>query len=158
MDALLKWPNDVLLPGDEGRKVCGILCQSGPKGVVVGIGINVAHERGELPVETATSLRLVGADVDRTDLAAAVLNHLAGSHRAMATSGTALEEVRAAYAQACDTVGRRVVVHHPDGTREEVDATGIDVDGHLCITGDAGSATVAAGDVQHIRLPGAPSH
>lgn len=157
VDAVLKWPNDVLLPGDEGRKVCGILCQSQPQGVVVGIGINVGHDRADLPVETATSLRLVGAEVDRTDLAGAVLTRLGRLHRSLAAGEEGVAEVHAAYTQACDTVGRRVVVHHPDGTREEVDATGIDLDGRLRIRRPGGSDTVAAGDVQHIRLPDPPS-
>lgn len=158
VDAHLKWPNDVLLPGDEDRKVCGILCQSQPDGaVVVGIGINVGHDRGDLPVETATSLRLVGAHVDRTTLAAAVLTHLRHWHTALTEGGDRAEQVRAAYAAACATLGRRVVVHHPDGTTEEVETTGLDLDGRLRVTRASGSDTVAAGDVQHIRLPGASS-
>ena len=78
VDADLKWPNDVLLPDDGERKVCGVLCQMPPggNGVVVGIGINVHHTREQLPVPTATSLRLAGSQVDRTDLAVAVLRHL----------------------------------------------------------------------------------
>lgn len=156
--AHLKWPNDVLLPGDGDRKVCGILCQSVPGvGAVVGIGINVAQERADLPVETATSLRLVGAEVSRTDLAAAVLTHLRGWHTAFAKGGPAAESARHAYEEVCSTLGRRVVVHRPDGSREEVETTGIDVDGSLRVSGPDGSATVAAGDVQHIRLPGAPT-
>lgn len=159
VDAHLKWPNDVLLPGDGDRKVCGILCQSRPDGsVVVGIGINVGHERGDLPVATATSLRLVGAQVDRTALAAAVLTHLRRWHADLTEGGDRAEQVRAAYASACATLGRRVVVHHPDGTREEVETTGLDLEGRLCVTGARGSDTVAAGDVQHIRLPGASPH
>lgn len=159
VDAHLKWPNDVLLPGDQDRKVCGILCQSRPDGrVVVGIGINVGHERGDLPVETATSLRLVGAQVDRTALAAAVLTHLRHWHAALTEGGDRAEQVRTAYATACATLGRRVVVHHPDGTQEEVETTGLDLDGRLCVTRASGSDTVAAGDVQHIRLPGASPH
>ena len=51
-----------------------------------------------------------------------------------------------------------VVVHHPDGTREEVETTGLDLEGRLCVTGARGSDTVAAGDVRHIRLPGASPH
>src|SRR5699024_655383 len=121
VEARLKWPNDVLLPGDEGRKVCGILCQGRLDGqVVVGIGINVGHERGALPVQTATSLRLVGARVDRTDLAAGVLTHLRRQHTALTKGGEAAAQVRADYAAACATLGRRVVVHRPDGTRQEV--------------------------------------
>lgn len=157
VDAQLKWPNDVLLPRDEDRKVCGILCQAVPGvGAVVGIGINVAQERADLPVATATSLRLVGSEVSRTDLAAGVLGHLRRWHEAMAKGGPSAASARRAYEEACSTIGRRVVVHRPDGSREEVETTGIDVDGSLRVSGPHGSATVAAGDVQHIRLPGPP--
>lgn len=158
VDAHLKWPNDVLLPQDGGRKVCGILCQAQADGsVVVGIGINVGHDRGDLPVETATSLRLVGAQVDRTSLAAAVLTHLRHRHAALTAGGDRAQAARDAYVRSCATLGRRVVVHHPDGTREEVETTGLDLQGRLCITRMSGSDTVAAGDVQHIRLPGPSS-
>ena len=156
--ARLKWPNDVLLPGDEDRKVCGILCQAVPGvGAVVGIGINVAQERDELPVATATSLCLAGAEVDRTDLAGSVLLHLRRWHERLSAGGESAESAREAYVRACSTLGRRVVVHRPDGTREEVETTGIDVEGRLLVIGAAGSDTVSAGDVQHIRLPESPS-
>lgn len=158
VDAHLKWPNDVLLPGDGDRKVCGILCQAVPGvGAVVGIGINVTQERADLPVATATSLRLVGAEVDRTDLAGAVLTYLRRWHADVSAGGAAAAAARRAYEDACSTLGRRVVVHRPDGSREEVETTGIEVDGSLRVAGPGGSATVAAGDVQHIRLPGAPT-
>ena len=35
---LIKWPNDVLV---EGKKICGILCESTSEYVYVGIGLNV---------------------------------------------------------------------------------------------------------------------
>lgn len=155
--AVLKWPNDVLLPADDHRKVAGILCQQvpGQPAVVVGVGINVDHARADLPVATATSLRLVGVRVDRTDLAASVLTHLHRIHADLAAGGERGRRVRRSYELACDTIGRRITLHRPDGGREQVEATGIDPDGRLRVTGPSGSDTVAAGDVQHIRAPGA---
>lgn len=154
--AELKWPNDVLVPADGDRKVCGVLCQMLPSGtgVVVGIGINVEHERDQLPVPTATSLRLVGAQVDRTDLAAAVLTRLRALHGDLVAGADRAKGVRQAYRTACGTVGRQIQVHWPDGSLEEVSATGIDEDGRLAVSGARGSDTVAAGDVQHIRPSG----
>ena len=53
MDARLKWPNDVLV---DGAKIAGILAERWGNAVVIGTGINVLQQRGELPVPTATSL------------------------------------------------------------------------------------------------------
>src|SRR5215468_7129138 len=53
VDARLKWPNDVLA---GGAKLAGILAERWGGAIVVGTGINVLQERGELPVPTATSL------------------------------------------------------------------------------------------------------
>jgi BirA family biotin operon repressor/biotin-[acetyl-CoA-carboxylase] ligase len=53
VDARLKWPNDVLV---DDAKIAGILAERWGSAVVVGTGINVLQQRGELPVPTATSL------------------------------------------------------------------------------------------------------
>jgi BirA family biotin operon repressor/biotin-[acetyl-CoA-carboxylase] ligase len=53
VDARLKWPNDVLV---DGAKIAGILAERWTNAVVIGTGINVLQDRGELPVPTATSL------------------------------------------------------------------------------------------------------
>jgi BirA family biotin operon repressor/biotin-[acetyl-CoA-carboxylase] ligase len=53
VDARLKWPNDVLA---DGAKIAGILAERWGSAIVVGTGINVLQQRGELPVPTATSL------------------------------------------------------------------------------------------------------
>ncbi len=66
LDAVLKWPNDVLL-GE--RKLCGILAErvetsTGPA-CVIGMGINVALTEADLPVPTATSLALAAEQAGR---------------------------------------------------------------------------------------------
>jgi BirA family biotin operon repressor/biotin-[acetyl-CoA-carboxylase] ligase len=53
VDTRLKWPNDVLA---GGAKIAGILAERWGGAIVVGTGINVLQQRGELPVPTATSL------------------------------------------------------------------------------------------------------
>lgn len=154
----LKWPNDVLLPADDGRKVCGILCQMLPtgEGVVVGIGINVHHARDQLPVATATSLRLAGVAADRTELAAAVLTRLRALHADLADGSDRAKGVHLDYRAACGTIGRLVDVHRPDGSVETARAVDVDADGRLVISVDGRFDTVAAGDVQHIRPAGTP--
>ncbi len=54
LQVMLKWPNDLLL---DGKKVGGILCESGPmiqaEGVIViiGIGLNVSTPLSDFPTE-----------------------------------------------------------------------------------------------------------
>lgn len=79
--ARIKWPNDVLV---EGRKVAGILCESGhpgaPGAVVVGVGINVRQGPEDFPPELgpgATSLELAaGRSVPRQRIAAALFREV----------------------------------------------------------------------------------
>jgi BirA family transcriptional regulator, biotin operon repressor / biotin---[acetyl-CoA-carboxylase] ligase len=73
VETTVKHPNDVLV---GGRKVAGILAESADGRVVLGVGVNVAQSRDELPVDTATSLALEGATVDRAELLAEILERL----------------------------------------------------------------------------------
>jgi BirA family biotin operon repressor/biotin-[acetyl-CoA-carboxylase] ligase len=160
LDSGLKWPNDVLLPDDGERKVCGILCELQPAGIVVGLGVNVDQDRDELPVDTATSLRLAGAeDISRERLAVAVLTHLARWHGELSGAAPARSGVHAAYRKACLTIGREVDLHVAGGGVRRVRAVGVDDEGRLVVS-SAGSEyavaaateyAVAAGDVVHVR-------
>lgn len=157
VDAVLKWPNDVLLDaGPAPGKLCGILVQVAPSGeLVVGAGLNVDHERDQLPVSTATSWRLArgGAplpDGARDDLLEDYLRELAGWHTRL--TGADLPRVREAYRLACHTLGRDVVVHLPDGRRVRGRAESVDDQGALVLRehGD-GRSVHHAGDVEHLR-------
>lgn len=73
----IKWVNDIYT---DGKKVCGILCESviaaknsGADCVIAGIGINVTTDSFPDGVENAGSL---GADVDKNELIASVCNAL----------------------------------------------------------------------------------
>ncbi len=148
----LKWPNDVLLPGDGDRKVCGILCELQPGGIVVGLGINVDQTREELPVDTATSLRLAGATaVSREALVVAVLGHLSRWHTALMGGPAERAQVHTAYRDACLTVGRDIDLHVAGGRVRRVHAVGVDGEGRLVVDGGGGEYAVAAGDVVHVR-------
>ena len=137
VDAGLKWPNDVLLPADGERKVCGILCELQPAGIVVGLGINVDQDRDELPVDTATSLRLAGAaDVSRErprrGRARATWR---GWHGDLSGAAPARAGVHAAYRKACLTIGREVELHVAGGEVRRARAVGIDDEGRLVVAG-----------------------
>lgn len=162
VDAVLKWPNDVLLPlrGEAGQepaygKVAGVLAQVAADGsIVVGTGLNVDHDSDQLPVATATSWRLVrgGAPLPqaaREGLLTAYLDRLARWHAALGVED--LRAVRTAYLARCATLGRRVVVHRPDGGRTTGTAVGVDDSGALLVEGAAGRTLHHAGDVEHLR-------
>jgi BirA family biotin operon repressor/biotin-[acetyl-CoA-carboxylase] ligase len=152
VDARLKWPNDVLV--NEG-KLAGILAEQAGGAIVVGIGINVRARQQDLPVPTATSLELLGAaDVDRSELLAAVLGDLERWYRRW--TGTPAGDadgcgLRQAYLRLSATVGRPVQVYLPGG--QVLAGMGHDVDatGRLLVRSAAGLVAVSAGDVVHVR-------
>ena len=161
VDARLKWPNDVLV---DGAKIAGILAERWGSAVVVGTGINVLQQRGELPVPTATSLLMaqeVGPvdDADtRERLLTAVLDEFARWYRAWLdqprpgdADGCGLREE---YLRRSGTVGAAVTVMLPGGQSLTGTAAGIDAAGRLEIRTPAGLVQVSAGDVVHLRGTG----
>jgi len=149
--AALKWPNDVLV-GD--LKLAGILVErvEAPAGAaaVVGVGLNVSSTREELPVDTATSLRLAGAGpVDRSALLVAVLARF--SHWYDAWSASRGGGVRPSYREACSTIGREVRVELPDGGPLRGRAVDVDDDGRLLVDDGHTVRPLGAGDVVHVR-------
>src|SRR5208337_4549269 len=94
-EARIKWPNDVRV---ERRKIAGILVERGlapgspapsaaelpdqrPRGVVIGIGLNVNMDAESFPADlrpTVTSLAVVadGGPIDRSDLARDLIRRL----------------------------------------------------------------------------------
>ena len=77
VDTAVKFPNDVLV---RGRKVAGILAEASEGRVVLGVGVNVAQEAGQLPADArtpATSLLLeTGREISRAELLVALLDRL----------------------------------------------------------------------------------
>jgi len=75
--ATVKPPNDVLL---AGMKVAGILAEASAGRVVLGVGVNVDQEAGDLPerpVFPASSLTLeLGRPIDRVELLVFILAQL----------------------------------------------------------------------------------
>jgi BirA family biotin operon repressor/biotin-[acetyl-CoA-carboxylase] ligase len=164
--AVLKWPNDVLVPvlgGElEAYKVCGILAEAVPtpdggRVVVLGTGLNVSQTADELPVPQATSLRLAGAaTTDRETLLRAYLRELAAGYRAWdaADGDPRASGLGAAYREACSTIGRRIEVQLPGRPPLSGVCDGVDDEGRLVLRDDAGvDHPLAAGDVIHVRRP-----
>ena len=156
----IKWPNDVQI---DGRKVCGILSELVPPSsaapavaVVIGAGLNVTMSAEQLPVPTATSLVLAGADgPDIFDRAlAAYLHALTALVTALWQSEGDADRsgLRAAVVERCTTIGREVRAELPGGSELLGRAVGIDAVGRLEVRDDAGQVrAVAAGDIIHLR-------
>lgn len=168
LEALLKWPNDVLLAdvGEElpgwgrDRKVAGVLGdvatgEAGePTAAVLGIGVNVGQTRDELPVPSATSLALEGVHVARADLLARVLAALVDLDDAWrAAGGNAVEaDIAAECAAVCATLGSPVRILRPGGDVLEGQAVSLGEDGALRVADASGRVhAVLAGDVERLR-------
>ena len=157
----LKWPNDVMVRepgpvqgGAPWLKISGVLCEMVPGGevVVIGAGANIAQERSELPVETATSLALCRAgDVRREDVIVAYLGQLADLYQTWSAGDAGMSALRTAYRASCLTIGLDVDVHQPDGLVTRGVATGVDDTGRLVVAAAGSSRAHAAGDVVHLR-------
>ena len=150
VEARLKWPNDVEV---DGRKIAGILLErvdtsDGPA-AIVGVGLNVSMRTEELPVRTATSLRLEDAsEIDRTVVLRLLLRNLEALYRAWRVSeGDPDAGVRESYIRRCVTLGSDVSVAMPDGSTLEGRADDVDELGRLVVGGTA----VSAGDITHVR-------
>ena len=158
----LKWPNDVLVAdpsagSGQGRKLAGILVERVERSVgpvaVVGVGLNVASTRAELPVPTATSLALEGAaTLDRSVILREVLRSFAALYlQWQAERGDPSGGLLESYVRRCTTLGRQVRVDLPTGEQVHGEATGIDADGHLQVRTPRGARVLGAGDVVHVR-------
>ena len=148
----LKWPNDLVWPGDGSgpdRKLAGILAEAhwpsgGEAAVVIGIGINV-NWPADLPdelAEIATAVNhITGHDIDRELL---LVDLLLDFERRYADLGS--ERLLDAWRTSSATLGRRVRV---DLGSEEVVGLAEDVtaEGHLVVNG----REITAGDVVHLR-------
>ncbi len=152
----LKWPNDVLI---GGKKVCGILTEMNAeitqvRYIVVGIGINVNHER--FPEELAglaTSLRLQsGSEWSRVELAAALLKSLHREYRQFLEDVDARESILRRFAARSSWVGGKAVRVDDGGSSVESGFEGIteglDERGFLRVRTAQGIRTVLSGTVR----------
>jgi BirA family transcriptional regulator, biotin operon repressor / biotin---[acetyl-CoA-carboxylase] ligase len=163
LETALKWPNDLLVSTGEDAfgKCAGVLAEAVNGGaVVLGMGLNVAQRRDELPDPAdpaaiePTSLALAGAVMtDRDPLVRAILRTLARWYERWTDVGgdptaCGLDD---AYRTACHTIGRTVTVALPGQPLLRGEACDVDADGRLVVVTEDGTHALAAGDVQHVR-------
>lgn len=141
-DALVKWPNDIVVrDGEKLRKLAGILTEGRPQEgwAVLGIGVNVAVRVEDLPPELQGTAATLGlrADAIEPTLAAllgALERRLAAPREATLEAWRELDALRGrdiswgegsglvtGRAEGIDEAGR-LVVEAPDGTRTAIDA------------------------------------
>lgn len=151
LDALIKWPNDILL---RRRKTAGILTELNAelddiRYLILGIGVDVNLNVADLPEElagTVTSLRTeLGRPVPRADLAVIILRELDHDYARVLQGqfGAVAEE----WQQHCSTVGQRVSIRM--GTRQlRGRAESLGDDGELLLRTDHGHIErIIGGDV-----------
>ena len=174
VDLRIKWPNDLVAPGDGmqvDRKVAGILAEvdwpagsqasggwprqsSGSRLVVAaGAGLNVSRP-DDVPDDLADRAvwidELAGRPVDRVELLVAYLRCLDERYRRLVETLDA-SELRAEWIARSATLGRRVRVDL--GPTDVIGtATGVTDEGHLVVeTLEGEERTFAVGDVVHLR-------
>lgn len=150
VDAAIKWPNDVIVPGEGprgGEKLAGTLTEmegesSEMSWVVVGAGVNVNVDPEDLAPD-ATSVRAEVGDVSRRVFVQRVLERF--------------DELRAepdavldAWRDRTATLGERVRVETAD---EDIVGQAVDVTEHgaLVVETEQGERVVHAGDCEHLR-------
>lgn len=120
MEPLIKWPNDILL---DGRKICGILAElSGEIDrvafLVMGMGINVNHEKHDFPEELrekAGSLAMTeGKPFSRVELVRLALKHFEDTYQQACQNG--FSDVLSECRRYSATLGRTVTIR--EGSRE----------------------------------------
>ena len=168
----LKWPNDLVVEGDDGRtrKLAGILAEAEwPAGadiaagyrepapheratVAAGIGLNVSWP-DELPDDLADIAIAVNhvsdADITRDDLLEELLDRFDATYASL-VAGDVIAVLDAWRARSA-TLGREVRV---DLGADDLVGRAVDVtdEGHLVVDAlEGGRRTIAVGDVVHLR-------
>ena len=160
---------------DRPAKLAGILAEAAGDAVVVGVGLNVSTEPGELPPAgpgalAATSLRIAASaapaiaasatpaiaapEPGREPLLIAILGGFERWYQAWCRAGGDPDRcgLRAGYTELSGTIGRRVRAELPGSQVLSGLAVGVDPDGRLLVRVSSGTVVpVAAGDVVHLR-------
>lgn len=154
LDALIKWPNDVLV---SGKKVCGILTEkiTNPESkdiLIVGVGINANHSDSNVKLpENATSLQDECHDlIDRIELLKNILRKIESNYLIL-NSGD-IDLLKQKWEKLSNIIGRRILVEFSNKNKIEVYAVGLAPSGALIVRFDNGFIqNVFEGDVTLVR-------
>ena len=146
VDAVLKWPNDVLI---GGRKVGGVRVDADWSGdersvILLGVGVNLNNAIPE-SLEGATSLsEEAGEEIDVDAFLESLLERLAGI---LPTLEDDPGEALARWEGLSETLGRRIIIKDSSGDVFEGVAESIDGDGALVLDCGGRSVRVLSGTV-----------
>ena len=133
----IKWVNDLFL---RGKKVCGILAEGIPQGVIVGIGVNLKTPEKGFPPEAAVAGAL-DTDADRFLLAGTVSRYFLDGLERIDTG-----EAIAYYRANMPLIGQTIRCSE-NGQEKTVLVTGVADDGGLMIRDGNGPRTLRTGEV-----------
>jgi BirA family biotin operon repressor/biotin-[acetyl-CoA-carboxylase] ligase len=144
LEVTVKWPNDILI---KEKKVAGLLCQATDLGVIVGIGMNIAMQANELPVESATSLFLEElSELNRNQIAIKILQVFEQKFSLWNLKGSA--PFVSEYELACSSLHRLIQITLPNRDPIESTATGITPLGELILHD---GSLINSADIIHLR-------
>jgi BirA family biotin operon repressor/biotin-[acetyl-CoA-carboxylase] ligase len=153
VQAKIKWPNDLMA---GGKKLAGLLMESLPLGLAVGIGLNVNQAPADFGgglEQTATSLAIqAGKPVSREPLLAGLLQQVELACDSLAEQG--FEGLKKQWHSMAMYLGEPVRVKTTLLDTHSVEGTllGLDSDGALLLRQDHGLVLpVAAGDLLNLR-------
>lgn len=143
VNAVLKWPNDVLA---GGKKICGILSEGVADGIIIGIGLNVNMESAEHIDQPATSLLIETGDRRSVDEQLAKLLPILSARLDEWAQG-GFSKVRKNWEANVPNIGKPVSVRDGDAVRTGLLA-GFGEDGELLLQSEDGIVSpVWAGDL-----------
>jgi len=146
VDAVLKWPNDVLI---GGRKVGGVLVDADWSGdrrgiILLGVGVNLNNAIPE-SLDEATSLsEETGEEIDVDAFLESLLERL---DELLPTLEDDPREALARWEGLSETLGRRIIIKDSSGNILEGVAESIDYDGALILDCGGRSVRVLSGTV-----------
>lgn len=148
---LIKWPNDIIY---EGRKVCGILCESKLLGRqcfnVCGIGVNLTQTEDffkEVGIPHGVSLKMIyGTAPSPEEVVAKILNEFEKIYLSLTKGGDKeISEFLKEYSENCVTVGKVVKIVKPDCEIIGI-ALSVNRDGSLHVSCDGKETDVLASE------------
>ncbi len=137
-NAVIKWPNDVMV---NGKKIAGVLLETKSesgilKSAIIGFGINANMENIPDELSNATSVMIeLKNKVDRALLLSNILYYLENMVRLIEENKD--DKVFELWKKYDMTIGKRVKIINSDGETEGL-AEGIDEQGFLIVKADSG--------------------